>query len=84
MPYETVAVVAAFAALTALLAALAVPAADTIEAAFALAVPTLFSTWTLTRSISLVSLTAYHAEERVALMAGIDAAKHQQTLRRVS
>lgn len=84
MPYVTVAVIAAVSALTALIAALAMPAASELAGAFALSVPTLFCVWTLTGSISLVGLTAWHAQERAALMAGIDEAKRQQQLRRAS
>ncbi len=84
MPFVTIAVVAAIGALTALIAAIGVPATGKLVGALALGVPTLFCAWTLTGSISLVELTAFHAKQRAALMAGVDEAKRQQQLRRAS
>lgn len=75
MPYIVVGVVSAAAGLFGLIAALVLPALGSLAIEFAIAIPTLLCSWTLTGTVSLAELTLFHASQRAELMAGADQAE---------
>ena len=74
-PYGVVGAVAAASTVLGTLGAIAVPALGVLALALVVGVSSLLCVWSLAGSVSLISMTMFHATQRAALMRGADEAE---------